>query len=251
MLYRTIQRYGVPGIFIHFPPADGIVLKAESYHGRSRVSGRSRLVHLEESYTKCLLYSEIAEGQHQSPLELIRTNLRTVLSDVINKLESAERLSYVDYTRYKIDWICSLLVRVGLWEDSALTYLLGAARTLSAIDTDCDLSSAPTPSLIKAGLKGRPEFDITREQLEYFVQNGFKATDIAGMFCVSVKTVHRRLQENGMSIRDSYAKLTEHGNWMTLLQIFCMNFPTLDIKACEVICCVGDIKFRKIVSGKQ
>ena len=142
-------------------------------------------------------------------------------------------------------------MRVGLWEDSALTYLLGAARTLSAIDTDCDISSAPTPSLIKAGLKGRPEFDITREQLEYFVQNGFKATDIAGMFCVSVKTVHRRLQENGMSIRDSYAKLTEHGNWMTLLQIFCMNFPTLDIKACEVICCVGDIKLRKIVSGKQ
>ena len=29
------------------------------------------------------------------------------------------------------------------------------------------------------------------------------------MFCVSVKTIHRRLQENGMSIRDSYAKLTE------------------------------------------
>ena len=29
MLYRTIQRYGVPGIFVHFPPADRIVLQAE------------------------------------------------------------------------------------------------------------------------------------------------------------------------------------------------------------------------------
>ena len=70
------------------------------------------------------------------------------------------------------------------------------------------MSFTPSPTEIKTGLNGRPKSDISCKQLEYFLENGFKATDIAKMLCISVKTVYRRLEENGLSIRDTYAILT-------------------------------------------
>ena len=51
------------------------------------------------------------------------------------------------------------------------------------------------------GIRGRPKFCIPREQLEYFIEYGFKATDIFKMLCVCNKTVYRRLEDYGISMR--------------------------------------------------
>ena len=80
---------------------------------------------------------------------------------------------------------------------------------LSFLDKDDEFGFSSALPLIKTGFKGRPQFDIPHEQLQYLVDNGFKATDIANMLCISEKTVYRRLSENGMSVRDTYANLTE------------------------------------------
>ena len=55
------------------------------------------------------------EGQHQSPFQLVSIKIRAVLSDVINKLDSTEYTcsNNIDFARYKIDWVCALLLRVG------------------------------------------------------------------------------------------------------------------------------------------
>ena len=110
-----------------------------------------------------------------------------------------------DFARYKIDWLCSLLLRFGgPLEDSLLLYLLEAQRMLSAIDKDDGIGFSSSLPLIKTGFKGRPKVDIPHEQLQYLIDNGFKATDIAKMLCVSEKTVYRRLKENGMPVHDTW-----------------------------------------------
>ena len=38
------------------------------------------------------------------------------------------------------------------------------------------------------------------------MENGFKVSDISSLFCVSQRTIHRRLQENGMSVHGTYEK---------------------------------------------
>ena len=63
--------------------------------------------------------------------------------------------------------------------------------------------------MIKTGIRGRPKFYIPREQLEYFIKYGFKATDISKMLCVCDKTVYRRLEEYGISMRMNYTQITE------------------------------------------
>lgn len=151
------------------------------------------------------------EGQHQSPFELVSSNIRAVSNDVINKLQCRDYSVNIDFARYKIDWLCALLLRVGgNLENSLLRYLLEAERMLSIIDKDEDICCSNSLPVMKTGFKGRPKFDIPREQLQHLIDVGFKATDIDKMLCISEKTVYRRLEENGKSIRDTYANMTAH-----------------------------------------
>ena len=60
---------------------------------------------------------------------------------------------------------------------------------------------------------------IPKEQIEFFVEYGFKATDIAKILCVSVKIVHRRLHEYNLSIKKSYTCLSDEELDSTVLAI--------------------------------
>ena len=53
------------------------------------------------------------EGQHQSPFELITNNVRSILRDVVNKVETGDVDNNIDFIRYRVDWLCSLLLRLG------------------------------------------------------------------------------------------------------------------------------------------
>ena len=49
----------------------------------------------------------------KSPLELINQNVRSILADVVNKLECGDVDLSIDFARYRVEWLCSLLVRLG------------------------------------------------------------------------------------------------------------------------------------------
>ena len=50
------------------------------------------------------------------------------------------------------------------------------------------------PEVEYTGAPGRPKICVTKDQLSYLVDNGFKATDMARMLGISDATVHRRLK---------------------------------------------------------
>ena len=56
--------------------------------------------------------------------------------------------------------------------------------------------------MVFSGDRGRSRYNITEEQLEYFLDFGFTATEISAMLGVSEPTVRRRLQEFGLSSRN-------------------------------------------------
>ena len=150
------------------------------------------------------------EGQHRSPIELICTNVKGVLNGVISTLEGHGCSNSIGYAQYKVDWLIGLFLRIGGGlEESILPHLLQAKQVLSISDDQEEICGIATPPLLQTGLKGRPRFDISLEQLSYLLDNGFKVTDIASLLCVSSKTVYRRLEENGLSVRGTYARLTD------------------------------------------
>ena len=60
------------------------------------------------------------------------------------------------------------------------------------------------------GLIGWPRFVIPRQQLLYLVENHFTVPQMSEMLGVSVRTLHRRLSQYGLSIRSQYSELTDN-----------------------------------------
>ena len=60
------------------------------------------------------------------------------------------------------------------------------------------------------GVRGRPRFDVRREQLEYFISFGFDCPTIAEMLGVSLRTVRRRMDEFQINMRQTYSGLADN-----------------------------------------
>ena len=58
-------------------------------------------------------------------------------------------------------------------------------------------------------LVGRPSFDIPYDQLLYLIENRFSVSAIADMLGVSARTIRRRMDDYGLSIRDQYSHITD------------------------------------------
>ena len=84
--------------------------------------------------------------------------------------------------------------------------------------------------MIVTGSKGRPKIYISRNQLEYFLEKGFKGSDIARILSVSNKTIYRRLQEFGLPVRASYSDISEAELDAIILDTL-HNFPNCGYKS--------------------
>ena len=61
-----------------------------------------------------------------------------------------------------------------------------------------------------SGLKGRPKFRITADQLSHMTENGLKTVHIASMLRVSERTVRRRLSEFGIDSTGTFSDIDDH-----------------------------------------
>lgn len=60
------------------------------------------------------------------------------------------------------------------------------------------VTSAYLTSTIRSGARGRPRFDVSRNQLEYLSSLSFTWTEAASLLGVSRMTIYRRRREFGM-----------------------------------------------------
>ena len=73
-------------------------------------------------------------------------------------------------------------------------------------------------------MQGRPRFVITREQLETLIEANFTGPQIAHMLGVSLSTVRRRMDLYNLSIRATYAAISDQELDARVLEISRM-FP--------------------------
>lgn len=65
------------------------------------------------------------------------------------------------------------------------------------------------PARIRTGDRGCPYWDISPEQLEYLLEFNFTVKEIARLFCVSYRTIRRRMSEYSLSVRMYYTAITD------------------------------------------
>ncbi|KAF6729719.1 hypothetical protein FQA47_009518 [Oryzias melastigma] len=80
------------------------------------------------------------------------------------------------------------------------------------------------PSLLMTGNRGRPSWEISCEQLQYLLEFHFTVREIARLFCVSYRTIRRRMTEYGLSVRMSYSDLSDQ-DLREIISNFISQFP--------------------------
>ncbi|XP_056596674.1 uncharacterized protein LOC130414680 isoform X3 [Triplophysa dalaica] len=71
------------------------------------------------------------------------------------------------------------------------------------------MAAIARPARIRTGDRGCPYWDISPEQLEYLLEFNFTVKQIAQMFCVSYRTIRRRMSEYGLSVKMYYSDITD------------------------------------------
>ena len=93
-----------------------------------------------------------------------------------------------------------------------------AVNTLrSSLVELCDLQETACHQLyfqassrpISCGIVGRPRFDVPSHKLAFLIENRFTVPQIAELLGISVRTVHRRMTDAGLSIRACYANISD------------------------------------------
>ena len=82
---------------------------------------------------------------------------------------------------------------------------------------------APT---VKTGLRGRPAYNITKDQLLFLVSSGFNIPQISSLLNVGKRTIERRLHEFGISINTSFSSLG-NSELDAIVQEIVREFPNI------------------------
>ena len=100
----------------------------------------------------------------------------------------------------ELDYLQRLLVGLNV-DDSVVAMVGQACSVLNELDNaDEELEMRSTASTVRTGRRGRPSFDVKREQLVYLLEQGFKVSDINKIVGVCQRTVERRMSSFGLSV---------------------------------------------------
>ena len=66
-------------------------------------------------------------------------------------------------------------------------------RALAITENSHHEVNATVPAVFHTGQPGRPRFQIEADSLKFLLEFGFKATEIATMMSVSLRTIQRRM----------------------------------------------------------
>ena len=136
-------------------------------------------------------------------------NMRLSLPDLSRRIEHGATEDVVDYAVFWLRQITCHLLRLGGVEslsEEVHSNLLTVTMLLNEVEDEH--IRPPVQPIRQQGCRGRPRFEISQEQLEYFVTYDFSFVDIAKALCVSVSTINRRAREYGISVRGRQTVIT-------------------------------------------
>ena len=132
-------------------------------------------------------------------IQYLSRALREILQQVSNGIEN-------DCISFRLEQIIEVLLRsTSVFQDGG-QLLSVLRRALVIVQGPPEVAStAPTP-LLYSGAKGRPRVEIQPEALKFLLEFGFKDGEIATMFCVSIRTIQRRMAN--FNIREDVPRYT-------------------------------------------
>ena len=108
-----------------------------------------------------------------------------------------------DFQLCKVDFLQRMLVNLDI--DDVIIETIGRAHSLLVeIERNENSSGGYSASVQHESRRGRPSYLISKEQLSYLIEQGFKLQEVATMLGVSCRTVKRRMTSCGLSVSGKY-----------------------------------------------
>ena len=156
----------------------------------------------------------IREMADQSSLE-VRSFISQLIHQLIRQIENSNPSDTgdIDGVLFRADWLYNCLVRyVGSYDigDDVLQLVRDSKDMLQVIaDTQCINQQSFTAGQLHSGNCGRPRFVITKEQLEFLLERGFRLKEVAKIFGVHLSTIERRCRDYGLSATQTFSYISD------------------------------------------
>ena len=151
----------------------------------------------------------------------------------------------LDGVEFRIDWLIGAFFRYAQIRPtneiftSVLHTLQQAKQEINKL-FDHDIYQGYLPKKFYSGDRGRPAFEIPKQQLEMFLGYNFSVRQISHMLGVSTTTVNRRLKDYELSVSQTYSAITNEA-LDRIVQEIIIQFPS-----CGYRCMTGYLKARGI-----
>ena len=125
-----------------------------------------------------------------SPREVLVQYLRRALIELLRQEENGVNNDYVSFC---LEQVIDLLLRAEIVYEQSPQLVSILRRALAITEVSQHEVQANTAAVFHTGLPGRPRFEIQADSLKFLLEFGFKATEIASMLSVSLRTIQRRM----------------------------------------------------------
>ncbi len=171
-----------------------------------------------------------AEHWNEPAEEEVRTVVRNRVRHCVLSIFHQLELGGVENGHHRLEWLLSLVTRYhesNFIERGVVDLISEALGCL--ITYSCEVINPGRTEGIFTGSPGRPKFNIPYEQLNFLLERRFTVIQISALLGVSSRTIERRLQEFGLSVRATYSEISEEHLDLTVSQILA-SFPNTGYK---------------------
>ena len=119
----------------------------------------------------------------------------------IERFENSENGFEIGSIVLRLDYITRMLVNLEV-PDEIVNTMRGLYESVVRLEANHNLvaSDGYAAPVFCTGTRGRPSYEILREQLSFVLDQGFKVSQISVMLGVGQRTVERRMSVFGLSV---------------------------------------------------
>ena len=168
----------------------------------------------------------MASGQAFSAEEIQSfQHIRDMINDIIRTIKSRSIDSNtIDAIQFRLDWLYRIVSQLPDINGTTNQILSLIASVQSSLGASVNIECSPAPIPVFTGGRGQPKYLIPRDHLQFYVEKRFTVTNMATLLGVSIITVERRLQEHGLSIRQTFSSMT-NDELDNIVQSILLEFP--------------------------
>ena len=129
-------------------------------------------------------------------VELTTSDVSSAIREIAATIERLDNPNDVELLKLRLDYVSRMLVTIDVPEEIVNTMSSVYENLERVADHTTQYRAQSTSSMGR----GRPKTDISREQLEFLVDQGFTAGEMSEVLGVGKRTVQRRLAAFDLSI---------------------------------------------------